>query len=61
MTGDSRLILIIAVVWLLIALLYTSTVLPIVSMPIAVRVWGTGGVIFMLLAFAIYLAERRKG
>ena len=61
MSDDSRLVMLIAFIWLLIAISYTSFVLPIITMPMSVRVWGAGAIVFFLLAIAIFVAERRAG
>lgn len=59
MSDDTRLILLIALIWIVIAIAYTSYVLPIVVMPMGFRVWGAGAIVFVLLALAVIVAERR--
>jgi hypothetical protein len=59
MSDDTRLILLIALIWIVIAIAYTSYLLPIIVMPIGFRVWGAGAIVFLLLGIAVIIAERR--
>ena len=59
MSDDTRLVMLIAFIWLLIAAAYTSFFLPIIAMPMGVRVWGAGALVFLVLAIVIFMAERK--
>jgi hypothetical protein len=54
---DAILIIIVFVVWSALALLYT--LVPMFDMPGSARVWGAGAALFLALAAAIIVAERK--
>ncbi len=58
MTLDVRLIGLVALVWAVMAVLY-ATVPMLAHMPGSAMLWGSGAVVFALLAGAVWRAERR--
>jgi membrane protein implicated in regulation of membrane protease activity len=57
MNQDFLLLLIVAVVWAALAVLYAAV--PMFHMPGYAEVWGWGALIFFVLAIAIAVAARR--
>ncbi len=57
MSLDLALVTLVAVVWLLLAAAYA--LVPMLAMPGAALLWGSGGVVFALLALAVRVAGRR--
>jgi hypothetical protein len=58
MSLDLALVTIVAVVWLLLATAYA--LVPMLAMPGAALLWGSGGVVFALLALGIRIATARQ-
>ncbi|MBM3357806.1 MAG: hypothetical protein FJY54_08775 [Betaproteobacteria bacterium] len=58
MKQDFSLLVIVAVVWAVLALLYATV--PMFHMPGYAAVWGLGAVVFLALAAAIAAASRRE-
>lgn len=58
MTEDSALVALVAAVWIALAALYVFV--PMFDMPGSALVWGSGAVLFAVLAAAIARAERRE-
>ncbi|OHC74949.1 MAG: hypothetical protein A3G18_01335 [Rhodospirillales bacterium RIFCSPLOWO2_12_FULL_58_28] len=56
MSNDIKLLVLVAVVWLLLALAYA--LVPMLNMPGGALAWGSGAALFMLLAFWAGKAER---
>jgi hypothetical protein len=54
---DSLLIGIVFVIWAILATLYATV--DMIYMPPAIRVWGTGAGIFLVLAIVVAMAEAR--
>jgi hypothetical protein len=58
MSEDFTLIAIVCIVWAALAALYAFV--PMFSMPGSAFVWGSGAALFLCLAAAILLTDRRK-
>lgn len=56
-SDDFVLIVIVCAIWIALAALYG--LVPMFDMPGSARVWGSGGVLFAVLAGLIMLADRR--
>jgi hypothetical protein len=56
MSLDLTLVALVAAIWLLLAAAYT--LVPMLAMPGAALLWGSGGIAFALLAWRIHVAER---
>lgn len=56
MSFDLALVLLVAAVWLLLAAAYA--LVPLLAMPGAAALWGSGGLVFALLAWRTRAAER---
>lgn len=57
LSTDSGIVLLVAAIWLTIAIVYR--VVPMINMPAGERVWGASAVLFLALMLWIYAAERR--
>ncbi len=57
MTEDSIFIGLVSVIWIALAALYAFV--PMFLMPGSAAVWGSGAVVFLVLAAVIAIAERR--
>jgi hypothetical protein len=57
MSLDLALVLLVAAVWLLLAAAYA--LVPMLAMPGAALLWGSGGILFALFAWRIRAAERQ--
>lgn len=56
MSLDLALVALVAAVWLLLAAAYA--LVPMLAMPGAAVLWGSGGIVFVLLAWRIRTVER---
>ena len=55
---DAVLLGIVFIVWSALALMYAT--IPMIQTPTSVRVWGLGGLLFLVLAAVIALADARN-
>jgi membrane protein implicated in regulation of membrane protease activity len=57
MTEDSLLIAVVCAIWVALAALYAFV--PLFAMPGSALVWGSGALVFLILAVVTIVAERR--